>query len=177
YDYPDVNIEVTGYPENSTARTYGASLMGTRSFTGNWYMNFGVSVFESTWDDNMPNRYNLRQNFNASAGKEWFFDGKPVRRSLGVNGKVIYQGGLVDPIQENTLMAPPSTTNADYYRIDLRIQWTRYHENRTSSVSLDLQNLSNNENDAYVYYDTFTGQREPATQLGLIPILTYRMEF
>ncbi len=177
YDYPEVNIDVTGFGETAAARSYGLSLMGTRSFTQNWYMNFGASLFESTWDDNRPNRYNLKQNLNASVGKEWFFDGKSVKRSLGVNGKVIYQGGLVDPVDENTLMGPPSTTNADYYRIDLRIQWTRYHDNRTSSVSLDLQNLSNNENDAYVYYDTFTGQREPATQLGLIPILTYRMEF
>ncbi len=177
YDFPEINIDVTGFGERSTARSYGLSLMGTRSFANNWYMNMGVSLFESTWDDDRPNRYNLEKNINASAGKEWFFEGKPVKRSLGLNTRVIYQGGLVDPINENTLTGPPSTTNADYYRIDLRIQWTRYLNNRTSSVSLDLQNLSNNENDAYVYYDTFTGQREPATQLGLIPILTYRMEF
>ncbi|MEQ8336705.1 MAG: TonB-dependent receptor [Cyclobacteriaceae bacterium] len=176
-DFPEVNIDVTGFGEMSAARSYGVSLMGTRSFTQNWYMNFGASLFESTWDDQLPNRYNLKKNVNASIGKEWFFDGKPVKRSLGVNAKVIYQGGMVDPIEENTLTGPPSTANADYYRIDLRIQWTRYLSRRTSSVSLDLQNLSNNENNAYVYYDNFTGQREPVTQLGLIPILTYRMEF
>lgn len=177
YDFPEVNIDVTGYGETAEAKSYGVSVMGTRSFTYNWYMNFGASFFESTWDDNLPNRYNIKKNVNASIGKEWFFDGKPKKRSLGINGKVIYQGGLIDPVKENTLMGPPSTTNADYYRIDLRIQWTRYHDNRTASVSLDLQNLSNNENDSYIYYDTFTGQREPAMQLGLIPILTYRMEF
>ncbi len=177
YNFPEVNVEAAGFGATNSARSYGVSIMGTRSFTGNWYMNFGGSLFESTWDDGQPNRYNLKRNVNASAGKEWYFEGKPVKRSLGVNARVIYQGGLADPIQENGLMGPPTTSNADYYRFDLRIQWTRYLETRTTSISLDLQNMTNNENDAYFYYDSFTGQREQQTQLGLIPILTYRMEF
>ncbi|XOV94476.1 MAG: carboxypeptidase regulatory-like domain-containing protein [Bacteroidota bacterium] len=177
YDFPEVNINATGFGNTAAARSYGVSLMGTRSFIQNWYMNFGASLFESTWDDNMPNRYNLKRNVHASAGKEWFFDGKPIKRSLSINGKVIYQGGMVDPIVETAVMGPPSTANSDYLRFDLRVQWTRYHENRTASVSLDLQNLTNNENAGYTYYDSFTGQRESQTQLGMIPILTYRMEF
>ncbi len=177
YDFPDININATGFGASSTARSYGVSVMGTRTFVDNWYMNFGASFFDSTWGDDQPNRFNLKKNINASAGKEWFFENKPVKRSLGLNAKVIYQGGLMDPVVESGLIGPPSTTNSDYYRVDLRVQWTRYLGNRTTSISLDLQNISNNENDAYTYYDGFTGQREQQTQLGLIPILTYRMEF
>ncbi len=65
----------------------------------------------------------------------------------------------------------------EYLRFDLRLVWKRYHENRTTSFALDLQNVANIENFAYQYYDSFKGQWEVQNQLGLIPILAYRVEW
>ena len=173
YQFPEVHINDNPDEE---AKSYGVSIMLDKSFTSDWYFNVGGSLFESLWGNDRDNRYNLKHNLNISGGKEWIFTKKQLKRSLSVNAKIIHQGGLIDPMTET----PPllvATNNNDYFRLDLRVQWTKYREKMTTSIALDLQNATNQQNDAYQYYDSFTGQYERATQLGLIPILTYRVEF
>jgi len=48
---------------------------------------------------------------------------------------------------------------------------------RNNTLALDLQNVANQKNAAYNYYDSQKGQILQKTQLGLIPILSYRVEF
>jgi len=63
---------------------------------------------------------------------------------------------------------------ADYYRMDLRIL---YKPNKRSTFSLDIQNVTNRENDAFYYYEAYLGQSTLKQQLGLIPILGWRMDW
>ncbi len=173
YLFPEIHVNAN---PNDDAKSYGISMMLDKSFTSDWYLNLGGSLFESTWGDNRNSRYNLKHNLNISGGKEWFFTRKGLKRALSVNAKIIHQGGLIDPIAEIPSLQV-TTNNNDYFRVDLRVQWTKYREKMTTSIALDLQNATNQQNDAYQYYDSFTGQYEQATQLGMIPILTYRVEF
>jgi hypothetical protein len=67
-----------------------------------------------------------------------------------------------------------------YQRIDFRIS---FHKKimkgpiSQQSISLDIQNLLNKENDGQVFYDPFTQSLEIQNQLGMIPVLSYKLVF
>jgi len=61
--------------------------------------------------------------------------------------------------------------------LDLRIYLKRNKVGRNNTLALDIQNVANQKNAAYNYYDAQKGQIIQKTQLGLIPILSYRVEF
>ena len=42
---------------------------------------------------------------------------------------------------------------------------------------MDFQNVSIRKNVAYRYYDAYTGKVETKEQLGLVPNLSWRLEF
>jgi hypothetical protein len=185
YNLPDINVWDGTQELKSDARTSGLSLVANRSYVSNWYLNGGATVYNSTWGDDVirDNRYNTNFNLNLNAGKEWSKDKETKVRIFSVNGRVMYQGGLKDPFFSNSDLTtiPPQATavtnNANFFRVDLRVQWTWNKADRSSSLAIDLQNALNTQNEAYTYFDSFTGQVEVQYQLGLIPILTYRVEF
>ncbi len=118
-----------------------------------------------------------------AAGKEWDVSKGTKNRRLGLNLRGQYQGGFY--YSENIPTTDGSMSGysrfdyrtAPYLRFDVRLLWTRYRENRTTSIALDLQNASGVQNEGYKYFDGFTNQLETQYQLGLIPILTYRVEW
>ena len=67
--------------------------------------------------------------------------------------------------------------NPAYFRADLRLslQWNR--KNRTSTLSLDIQNLTNRLNVSNQRYDEEKQTVVNTYQTGLIPILNYKLEF
>ncbi len=74
----------------------------------------------------------------------------------------------------------PSTRLSTYDRIDLRVVYNlRKGSSRrfAQNISLDIQNLANKENDAFNTIDFYTGEAVLQRQLGLIPVLAYRIEF
>lgn len=62
----------------------------------------------------------------------------------------------------------------DYVRMDLRIL---YKPSKRSTISLDIQNVLNRENDAYYYYEPYWGDVRLRKQLGMIPILSWRVNW
>jgi len=110
------------------------------------------------------------------------------QRVLGINLRSVYLGGLrVTPIDEAASQAQQQTVFidelafsqqlSDYFKVDFRLSLRTNKEGRTSVWSLDLQNALNTQNVAFQFYDTVEGQVVTKYQLGLIPILTYRLEF
>jgi hypothetical protein len=109
-------------------------------------------------------------------------------RTFGLNFKSIYAGGYrnipvkiaesrqagyVIPDEKNAW----SLQNPAYFRTDIRasLKWNRKHF--TSTLSLDIQNVSNRENVYSTQYD-FSAERYVYTyQTGLIPVLNYKIEF
>ena len=65
----------------------------------------------------------------------------------------------------------------DYFRADLRmsLKWNRRHF--TSTLSLDIQNLTNRLNTYDRFYDAQKDGIVTVHQTGLIPVLNYRIEF
>ena len=65
----------------------------------------------------------------------------------------------------------------DYVRLDLRLSWQKNKPKYTRTWSIDIQNVLNIENDAFYYYDTQQDDVLLEKQLGIIPVLAYRVEF
>ena len=103
---------------------------------------------------------------------------KGYNKVFTINGRLTWQGGAyynrTDGVFVETLFIDRFD---DYIRIDLRAQWTKSKEKVTSVWAIDLQNALGRENQAFVYYDFFLDRMETSTNLGLIPVLTYRLEF
>ena len=62
----------------------------------------------------------------------------------------------------------------NYHRIDLRISYIKKGKWR-NVFSLDIQNVMNRQNDAYYYFDPLLDEIVLQKQLGLIPILSWRV--
>jgi len=67
--------------------------------------------------------------------------------------------------------------NTPYFRADIGIsmKWNRKHF--TSTLSLDIQNVTNRLNVFGQWYDSEKNKIVTSYQTGLIPILNYKIEF
>lgn len=158
-----------------------------------WYYLLGATYYSSTFEDGNNDRFSSRWDggyaFNSTIGKEIQLKSrKDKQRSLSMNARVIYQGGF----RRNALNVPLTnrsgveildgsvtfdTKNPDYFRLDLRFAWRIQKEQYTRTLSFDLQNASNYENFASEGFDSVVGIVQTNNQLGIIPMLTYRVEF
>ena len=67
--------------------------------------------------------------------------------------------------------------NPDYFRPDLRVYFKKSKDKFSRTISIDIQNFTGQKNLAYQYYDAFLEKITPKYQLGMIPMLNYRIEF
>ena len=65
----------------------------------------------------------------------------------------------------------------DYFRIDAGIRIKRNYRRMTTTLSLDIQNLSNRQNLGGAFFNPHTLKEEKWYQTPLIPILAYRVDF
>lgn len=173
YAYPEVLL----FFETASARTTGVSITSEKAFSNGFYTRAGGSLFNAPVESesDIENRYNTKFNLSLAGGKEWEKTAEKKTSSFGLNGRFLYQGGQHHQIQNWWFSDRYQTDN--YLRFDLRIQWVRYRKKYTRVLAIDLQNALNTQNEAYRYFDNFTGEEEVQHQLGLIPILTYRVEW
>jgi len=173
-------------------RNYGLELTLERFLHRNFYYLLSASLYESkyrssngTWHDT---RFNTNYAGSFTAGKEWVLSEKRKGRIIGFNIKAIYAGGLrysaVD-LQKSIAAGetkfdetdPFSKKNPDYFRCDIRLSLKRNYKHVTSTVAFDIQNVTNRRNVGGQYYDLKTGSVKYFYQVGMIPILSYRIEF
>ncbi|MEJ7587284.1 MAG: hypothetical protein WKI04_06950 [Ferruginibacter sp.] len=67
--------------------------------------------------------------------------------------------------------------NAPYFRTDLRVSMKWNGKHFTSTLSLDIQNISNRLN---VYSQGYDGEKNKIItyyQTGLIPVINYKIDF
>ncbi len=177
YTFDDVN-----FSDESEARSYGASFTTQRDFVGQWYFLAGANVFESKIGQDINNPFDLGYSLNASGGKGFSKVKKGIPRSLDINIRLTWQGGryFQEPLTGDPgslTLIPYGRQLPDYIRTDLRVQWTKSRPKMTRIVAIDLQNALFRENVGFYYYDNFLNSDETSYQLGLVPIITYRLEF
>jgi CarboxypepD_reg-like domain len=133
-------------------------------------------------------RFNGKYIATITGGKEVNLSTKGKNRVLGLNIRLIYQGGYREmPINVAASALGQTTVFNEangfteqlpaYFRTDFRVSLKKHKPNYTRTFSLDLQNTTNQQNVAYHYYDHRQAQIITKYQLGIIPVLAYRVEF
>lgn len=171
-------------------KNYGVELSIERYLQDNFYFTLSQSFYQSKYTARDGVERNTRYNGGyigtLIAGKD--FPSARKSKTFGVHIKAIGAGGLrttpidFDASQQNGYTVwkesqAYSLQNPAYFRADLRvsIKWNR--KNLTSTLSLDIQNLTNREN---VYNQTYDEEKNKIVtnrQVGLIPVLNYKVEF
>jgi hypothetical protein len=175
-------------------RNFGIELSGMRRFSEDWFVQANATLFQSDgggFIERRPTRWALDRIANLTAGREWGFSRKNSNQSrkLGLNGRFVWTGGgwfqRIDLAQSRirnttvfSIFSDSRYQEADYFRADLRVYWKRsIGDRRNSTLALDIQNATNRQNVAYRYYEPATKNVEVKYQLGLIPNLSWRLEF
>jgi hypothetical protein len=70
-----------------------------------------------------------------------------------------------------------STQASDYFRLDLGAKLHFYKKKAEHVILLDIQNVTNRLNTWTEFYNDETQQIEQYPMAGLIPVLSYRIEF
>jgi len=128
----------------------------------------------------MDSRWNTRAMGNVVIGREFVKEEDAAKRTWGVNGRINATGGqryTPSPNSPSEIVQPYSAQYNTFYRVDLRIYLKRERKGHTGMWSLDLLNATNAKNEAYRYFDNRKGEVVTKYQLGLIPNLSYRIEF
>lgn len=182
--------------------TSGAKVFGTELYFENTsfikgnalYYGVNLSVFDSKYalNDAPESSYNSRYNFGYTSNVNVSYT-MDVSKS-GKNRSLIFslsnhlRGALreqsLNSINENVTTlynthSPYDKTFRPYQRIDFRIVYNKHKSGskKTHRWSLDIQNVLNRENDGFRYYDALLNKTLIQKQLGLVPVLSYRIEW
>jgi hypothetical protein len=173
-----------------TGRNYGLEVSLEKYLSNHFYYTLSTSLYQSKYTAKDGVERNTRFNGNTLttllAGKE--FVSSNGLKTFGINIKTIYAGGLrTTPIDEDRSRSAGygiykqkeayTLQNPAYFRGDLRVsmKWNRKH--LTSTLSLDIQNLTNRQNVFGQYFDSEKNKIVTSYQTGLIPVLNYKVEF
>ncbi|MEM6345490.1 MAG: TonB-dependent receptor [Bacteroidota bacterium] len=185
---------VTQELENlGTGTNYGIELSVEKLLSNNYYYLLSASLYESNYTAgdgiSRPTRFSGRYAFSATGG--WEKEGtnrKGQNRVIGINLRTMYRGGLrAMPIdlaasrqEQRTIFDSSdgfSEQIEDYLRLDFRLTFKRNKARFTRTFGVDIQNVLNTQNIAFRYYDFQLDEIVTKYQLGIIPLLSYRVEF
>ncbi len=182
--HPDDTLASIG-----TGRNYGIELTIQKYFTNNYYFLISSSLYQSEYKaaDNVwrNTKYNSNYATNFVGGKEIYFG---ENKMLSLNGKVVWTGGKrILPIDLNSSIetgyAVYDTERMyeekakDYFRIDLGARLHFFKSKVEHIIMLDIQNVTNHLNTWAQIYDIDNKKVIDYPMAGLIPILSYRVEF
>lgn len=173
-----------------TGRNYGIEISLEKYLHDNFYYMFTSSFYQAKYKALDQVERNTRYNGNYIgtfiAGKE--FVQPSQKRSFDFNIKITYAGGYrTTPINVEESRAKGYTIyyekqafslkNPAYFRADLRgsIKWNM--RAMTSTLSLDIQNVTNRKNIYDNYFDPLTSSVYAEYQIGILPIINYKIEF
>jgi hypothetical protein len=175
-----------------TGKNYGVELTIEKFFSNGYYGLLTSSVYSSKYkgSDGVERNtaFSGRYVFNILGGKEWKV-GNEKRNKISTDIKCTYAGGRAyTPIDLTASTATgreqlSADVNSDFYsnyfRLDLKVGYT--HNSRTKrlshSISLDLQNITNNKNVFSQSYDDRSGSINTTYQLGFFPNVIYKIQF
>jgi hypothetical protein len=172
-------------------RSYGVELTVEKSLTNGIYFMSTTSLYQSKYTARdgveRDSRFNGQFVQNILAGKEWKV-GRNRTNIFAANVKLLAAGGnRITPIDiEKSRMAGHTVHDwsrsyseqlPHYFRTDVRISYTKNKRRTTSTISLDIQNVTNRLNAFNQTYDVKNDRVRNTTQTGLLPVLNYRLEF
>ena len=168
----------------------GVDLTLEKFFDKGLFMIAAFSVFESTYEPLNNNTYNTRFNSRTSGSwtgaKEWKL---AKNRVLQAGWKMVYNGGLPltplanaastsrEPVLDES--RPYSERVPAYFRTDSRLALRKDKKSRSWQLALDIQNVLGIENTDGLSrrYDPSINQWVYKKQSGLVPLLSYQVDF
>jgi hypothetical protein len=176
---------------DGTGRNYGLDLTIEKFLTKGLYFIFTTSFYQAKYTarDGVErnSRFNGKFVQNILLGKEWKM-GRTKTNTLAINVRSLWAGGnryvpidLAQSQKRNTTVRVYERSYEEqlpnYFRFDTRVSFTKNRRRTTSTVSIDIQNLFNRTNLYQPFYDSATKSLQFDTQLGLVPVLNWRLEF
>ncbi|MBN1182004.1 MAG: TonB-dependent receptor [Bacteroidales bacterium] len=177
---------------SGTGLNYGAEVTVEKFFSNNYYFLVTTSLYNSTYEGSDGMTYNSKYNgnyvFNVLGGKEWVLKNNGKKRILGISGRTSIAGGMrYNPIDEVASAnagytirkeTPAFSAQRDpFFRADLKLRFRTEKKMSTRIWEIDIQNVTNKLNVVGDYWNSNTGKVETWTQMGLLPVLSYRIEF
>lgn len=174
-----------------TGRNVGIELTVEQFTYKDLYFLLSTSLYDSKYralDQVWRNtRYNGNYAVSFTAGKE-FKSGGAKNRVFGINLRTLSSGGFrTTPIDLPKSMQNGQTEYVHslayteqlpaYFRTDLRLSMKRNRAKSTTTLALDIQNVTNHQNLGGQYFDAQVGEIRNWYQLPLLPILSYKIEF
>ncbi|MCC6414279.1 MAG: TonB-dependent receptor [Saprospiraceae bacterium] len=182
--------------QDGIAENKGFEITAERYLSLGWFMMANVTLYDARYQGNdgvwRNTRWNTTHMMNVLAGKEWIREVEGDKsRTFGLNARFGWSGGMrampIDTLasQFNILQKTVYDQSEgfterlpDYLRLDLRVYWKwNLGNRRNSTFGMDLQNVTLRQNVAYYYWDPHTQAVETKYQLGLIPNISWRLEF
>lgn len=171
-------------------RNYGIDLSLEKHLSNDFYFLLNHSFYRSryTASDGIERSTRFDGNWASSftGGRDLVL--KDGKRTIGVHVKLLYAGGFrFTPIDLSGSQEKGYTVfiekdafslqNPAYFRTDLRLSMKWNRRRLTSTVSLDIQNLTNRQNIYGQYFEPLKGELRNIYQAGIIPVLNYKVEF
>lgn len=181
--------ERTGLVNEGTGYNYGLEITLERFFNKGFYFLITNSFFQSKYEgsDGVERNTQFNGNYvsNFLAGKEFNLSKKST---LSFDTKVTYAGGRrFTPIDLNSSrMANEEVLFEDrafsdqfdpYFRADFKITYRFNGKRLAQQFSVDLQNITGNQNVFQTGYNQNTGQIGTVYQRGFFPDVQYKIYF
>ncbi|UTW61904.1 TonB-dependent receptor [bacterium SCSIO 12741] len=173
-------------------RNYGLELTLERFFAKQFYFLLTGSLYQSEYKamDGVwrETRFNGNYAANFLSGKE-FNIGKSdkKKRILGVNTKLsVLGGGKYTAVDLDESIAKGYQVMSDNYlgensddvlQLNLAVYYKVNRKKVTHEFKVDIQNLTNSQAMVQEFYNPYTEKIEKSTQLPLLPVISYRLEF
>lgn len=174
---------------NGSGVNYGIELTIERYFNNSWFCMYTGSLYRSNFiaGDNIIRSTRFDGNYASTlvGGKEFVLRKKNI---LSFSGRINHSGGrrYIPLLLDQSIAAGQSVYDdsrafkdrlEDYFRIDLQLSYKINKKSTTHTLKLDIQNLFNRQNIYGQYYDNNTQSIRTVYQMGIIPIVSYKLEF
>ncbi len=176
---------------DGTGKNYGLEITIDKKFSSGYFFLVTASFFESTYKaaDKVERNtvFNCKYVSNYIVGKEFWLK-KERKKIINTSVRFTWVGGRYDtPINlessknNDREIRYKQRTNTekikDYMRLDLQIGYVQNHPKFNSELRLDIQNATNRQNVFDKYYDSTEEKIITTYHLGIIPIISYKVEF
>lgn len=177
-----------------TGNNYGIELTLEKFFSNNYYLLLTSSVYESTYKGSdgisRSTAFNNRYVANILFGKEWKF-GKDDANAWTFDTKFTTSGGKpFTPVDLTATRANGgrevrsediaySRRYEDYVRWDVKfgVRLNSKKKNISHQFFVDLQNVTNRQNEFIRRYNEVTDEVNSVKQIGFFPDVMYRIQF
>lgn len=188
---PDLSVNLIN---EGTGRNYGAELTIEKFFSNSFYGLFTSSIYESkyTGSDGVEHNtaFNGKYVYNILLGKE-IKTGKDRRNKFTTDVKFTNAGGraytpidlVASQIAGNTVLQSSdyafSGSYDAYMRLDFKLGFVFNSKRKklSQTFTLDLQNVTNNNNIFSQDYDNGSKSINTTYQLGFFPNFIYKLQF